>query len=73
MTETLPVLYINCSSCAARNHCAACGRELGEALAAKPGIDAAAVDIPNRRVTVTHNLDSDALEDVLDAMGLLVG
>lgn len=73
MTETLPVLYINCSSCAARNHCAACGQELGEALSTKPGITAASVDIPNRTVTVTHTLDPDALEDILDAMGLLLG
>ena len=31
------------------------------------------VDIPNKRVTVTHTLDPDALEDALDAMGLLLG
>ena len=73
MTETLPVLYINCSSCAARNHCAACGQELGASLTAKPGITAASVDIPNKTVTVTHTLDPDALEDLLDAMGLLLG
>lgn len=73
MTETLPVTYINCSSCAARNHCAACGQELAAALSAKPGITAAAVDIPNKQVTVTHALDPDGLEDALDAMGLLLG
>lgn len=73
MTETLSIIYINCSSCAARNHCAACGQELGEALSAKPGITAAAVDIPNKAVTVTHTLDPDTLEDILDAMGLLLG
>ena len=70
MTETIPVIYIKCSSCAARNHCETCGRELSEALSAKPGITSAGVDIPNRRVTVTHTLD---LEDALDAMGLLLG
>ena len=73
MTETIPVIYIKCSSCAARNHCETCGRELSEALSAKPGITAAGVDIPNKRVTVTHTLDPDALEDALDAMGLLLG
>lgn len=73
MTETLPILYISCSSCAARNHCAACGQELGEAISAKPGVTAAEVDIPNKTVTVTHTLAPDALEDLLDAMGLLLG
>lgn len=72
MTETLSILYISCSSCAARNHCAACGGELSAALTAKPGILSAQVDIPNRRVTVAHTLDQDALEDTLDAMGLLL-
>lgn len=72
MTETVSILYIKCSSCAARNHCETCGRELSEVLAARPGITAAEVDIPNRRVTVAHTLDPDALEDALDAMGLLL-
>lgn len=72
MTETLSIIYISCSSCAARNHCAACGQELGASLLGKPGITAAEVDIPNKRVTVTHTLDPDTLEDALDAMGLLL-
>ena len=72
MTETLPIIYINCSSCAARNHCAACGQELSASLLTKPGITSALVDIPNKQVTVTHTLDPDDLEDALDAMGLLL-
>lgn len=73
MEQTLTIAYVNCGFCTAKNHCAACGRELSEALLCKPGIQAAQVNVPERTLRLTHNLDSDALEDLLDAMGLLAG
>lgn len=73
MTETLTVTYMNCGFCAARNHCAACGGELARDLAGRPGIEAARVNLPDRSLEITHSLDRDSLEDLLDGMGLLVG
>ena len=73
MTETLTVTYMNCGFCTAKNHCDACGRELDEALLRKPGIQSARVNVPERTLRLTHCLDPDDLEDLLDATGLLVG
>lgn len=73
MEETLRITYMKCQFCTAKNHCAACGAELAEALAQKPEIAAAEVNLPDRTVRLNHSLDSDTLEDILDAVGLLVG
>lgn len=73
MEETLRITYVKCQFCTAKNHCAACSAELGEALAQKQGIRAAQVNVPDHTVRLVHSLDPDGLEDTLDAMGLLVG
>lgn len=73
MTEKLKISYMNCDFCTARNHCTACGAELAQSLLQKPGITAAEVNLPDHTLHVAHSLDGDALEDLLDAMGLLVG
>ncbi len=73
MEETLRITYMKCQFCTAKNHCAACSAELGAALAQKPGIRAALVNVPDCTVRLRHSLAPDALEDTLDAMGLLVG
>jgi len=73
MEETLKISYLNCGFCTAKNHCAACGSRLAEALCRKPGIEAAEVNIPDRTLRVRHSLDPDALEDLLDGMGILAG
>lgn len=70
-TETLRIAYINCDFCTAKNHCAACGRELAASLLQKPGIRAAEVNIPDHSLRVSHDLDGGALEDLLDGAGLL--
>ena len=41
------------------------------ALLRREGISEAAVNIPDRTLRITHVLDGDALEDLLDGMGLL--
>ena len=73
MTDVLKITYINCDFCTAKNHCAACGAELSAALEQKPGVSRAHVNIPERSLAVEHALEAGALEDLLDAMGLLVG
>ena len=73
MTETLRVTYINCDFCTAKNHCTACGGELAQALLQKTGIHAAGINLPDHALQISHSLASDALEDLLDGMGLLVG
>ncbi|MCI8302538.1 MAG: hypothetical protein HFF68_07220, partial [Oscillospiraceae bacterium] len=45
MTETLPITYIKCDFCTAKNHCSACGAELSEALERRPGISRAQVNV----------------------------
>lgn len=73
MCETVTITYMKCQFCTAKNHCAACGAELSQALVQKPGIAAAQVNVPDHTARLEHTLDPDTLEDVLDAMGLLVG
>lgn len=72
MIEILTVTRTKCSFCTAKNHCAACGEELSAALAEKPGILAAELDIPKKTLRLEHNMDRDALEDLLDGMGLII-
>ena len=73
MTETLTISYMNCDFCTAKNHCASCGADLAQSLLQKPGIEAAEMNIPDRTLRVTHTLDPDDLEDMLDGMGVLMG
>ena len=72
MEETLYISCLSCDFCAARNHCAACGASLAEALRAKPGVQAAEVNLPDRTLRVRHTLTAEELEDLLDGMGVLV-
>lgn len=73
MTETLTISYMNCGFCTAKNHCAACGGELAQALAEKSGVQSALVNIPDHTLEVAHTLSAGELEDLLDGMGVLVG
>lgn len=73
MEETLKISYLNCGFCTAKNHCAACGGELAQALARKPGVQAAEVNLPDHSLHIVHTLDGDSLEDLLDGMGILLG
>ncbi|MBD5169851.1 MAG: hypothetical protein HDT20_07045 [Oscillibacter sp.] len=73
MTETLTISYLNCGFCTAKNHCKSCGAELAQSLLQRPGIEAAEMNIPDHTLQVTHTLDADDLEDLLDGMGVLVG
>ena len=72
MLEILTVTRTKCSFCTAKNHCAACGEELSAALAEKPGVSSAEVNIPEKTLRIEHDLDRGALEDMLDGMGLMV-
>lgn len=73
MTEIVAVTYMKCPFCTAKNHCDSCSAELSAALEQKSGIRSACVNIPDKTAKLEHSLDPDGLEDLLDAMGLLVG
>ena len=72
MTEILKISYLNCGFCTAKNHCQSCGEELSRALVEKPAVTAAAVNIPDHSLQIAYDLDPDGLEDMLDAIGLLM-
>ena len=72
MSETLKISYVKCGFCTAKNHCAACGAELAEALRGKPEVASAAVDLLEHTVSVDCSLSRDGLEDLLDGMGLML-
>lgn len=72
MTQTLSVSYLSCGFCTAKNHCASCGADLSAALLGKPGVAEASLNIPDHTLQITHELDEDGLEDLLDGVGLLV-
>lgn len=71
--DTVSVIYMKCQFCTAKNHCESCSEELAAALAGKPGVQSARVNIPDKKVFLEHSLDPDDLEDTLDEMGLLLG
>lgn len=73
MTDTLHISYLNCGFCTAKNHCQTCGNELAAALEAKPGVTSAQLNIPDHILQITHSMDADALDDLLDGMGILAG
>ena len=68
----IPVTYVKCAFCTVKNHCAACGGELSEALAAREGVDSAAVDLLAHTVRVASPLQQEDIEDLLEGMGLMV-
>ena len=68
---TLPVTYVKCAFCTAKNHCAACGGELSEALAARKGVDSAAVDLLAHTARITSPMEREDIEDLLEGMGLM--
>lgn len=66
-----PVTYVKCAFCTAKNHCAACGRELSEALGARDGVESAAVNLLEHTVRVETFLSREDTEDLLEGMGLM--
>ena len=67
----LPVAYVKCAFCTAKNHCAACSGELTRDLEAKPGVEAAAVNLPEHTARVRTGLARTDIEDLLEGMGLM--
>ena len=67
----LPVTYVKCAFCTAKNHCAACGGELTGDLRAKTGVEDAAVDLLAHTVRIKTGLTQTAIEDLLEGMGLM--
>lgn len=67
----IPVTYVKCAFCTAKNHCAACGGELSEALAAREGVDSAAVDLLAHTARITSPMEREDIEDLLEGMGLM--
>ena len=73
MKETLPITYTKCGFCTAKNHCAACGAEIAQALSEREGIVIADVDMKAKTLQISYTADRDALEDILDGMGVMAG
>ena len=69
----IPVTYVKCAFCTAKNHCAACGGELTGALAARADVDSAAVDLLAHTARVVSPLAREDIEDLLEGMGLMAG
>ena len=67
----LPVTYVKCAFCTAKNHCAACGGELTGDLRAKIGVEDAAVDLLAHTVRIKTGLTQTDIEDLLEGMGLM--
>lgn len=72
MRETLPVIYMKCTFCTAKIHCEACGRELDAELMRHDGVRSAVVNVPEKTARLEHELDPDALEELLEDTGLFL-
>ncbi len=71
MEETFSITYMKCGFCTARNHCGACGEEISRTLAEKPGILSANADMNAKTLQISYTTGRDALEDILDGMGVM--
>ena len=69
--EIIPVTYVRCAFCTAKNHCAACGGELTGDLKARTGVEDAAVDLLTHTVRIRTGLAQTDIEDLLEGMGLM--
>ena len=67
----LPVTYVKCTFCTAKNHCTACGGELTGDLRAKTGAEDAVVDLLAHTVRIRTGLTQTDIEDLLEGMGLM--
>ena len=67
----VPVTYVKCAFCTAKNHCAACGGELTGDLKARTGVADAAVDLLTHTVRIRTGLAQTDIEDLLEGMGLM--
>ena len=67
----VPVTYVKCAFCTAKNHCASCGAEMTEALEARSGVENAAVNLLEHTARVKTALSREIIEDILEGMGLM--
>ena len=68
---TVPVTYVKCAFCTAKNHCAACSAELTGDLRARTGAADAAVNLLEHTVRLRSGLAQADIEDLLEGMGLM--
>ena len=66
------VTYLKCQSCAAKNHCSSCSAEAAEALLRCGDVEAAEVDLQQKRVRISGG-NEETLLDALEAVGILAG
>lgn len=69
--EIIPVTYVRCAFCTAKNHCAACGEELSGTLGGRSGVERAAVDLLEHTARIETELERADIEDLLEGMGLM--
>ena len=67
----IPVTYVRCAYCAAKNHCAACGEELSGTLGGRSGVERAAVNLLEHTARIETELERADIEDLLEGMGLM--
>lgn len=67
----IPVTYVKCAFCTAKNHCAACGEELSGTLGGRSGVERAAVDLLEHTARIETELERADIEDLLEGMGLM--
>ena len=70
MTHTISITYIACQTCHAKIHCEECEKRLEEALMRVQGINGASVKLGPKQVVVDGLVDMDALEEILEDLGL---
>jgi copper chaperone CopZ len=65
--------YLPCQTCTAKIHCEQCQETIAAALRKLPGMQSAQVNIPEKTLRITgSNIDEDAVEDALDAIGVFL-
>lgn len=67
----IPVTYVKCAFCTAKNHCAACGEELSGTLGGRSGVERAAVNLLEHTARIETELERADIEDLLEGMGLM--
>lgn len=66
------VTYMKCQSCAAKVNCRECDAYLTDDLRREKTVEAVAVDMQQKRISLETALDEDDVEELLEDRGLFI-
>lgn len=72
MTHAFTISYMDCQTCRTRIHCDECEERISEMLMRIDGVENAATQMAKKQLCVDTVLNRDALEEMLEDLGIFV-